>query len=1109
MNIAVRKYFDVFLSFRGEDTRNNFTDHLYAALGRGGINSFKDDEKLERGKTIAPELLRAIEQSRFAIVVFSRNYASSTWCLDELAKINECKTNVMGLRVLPVFHSVEPSDVRKQTGPFGEAFAEHERDFMHNMDRLNKWRNALTQVANLSGRDLKNRRETEVIQEIVTNISKILNREVSISVDNRLIGMDSRVGELLSYLGRGELDGVRTIGIWGMGRIGRTTLAQEVFNRFKDQFEASCFIENVRERSEKHGLVHLQKLLYSFLLESEANIQTVDVGTHILKDRLHRKRVLIILDDADKEDQIKYLAGEGGEQCDWFGRGSRIIVTTRDKKLLTKYGSNVYEVDKLTDQEALWLLCNKAGFKNWPADEYKEISYAIVKHVNGLPLALVVLGSFLSNRTVEEWSDTLDGLRKYPEEDILCRLQLSVNGLRHTERQIFLDIACFFKGEDEYRVRKILKSSYYAASIKVLIEKALVTKGTGAVEGLFLTLPIQQEVILNTDPFSKMDKLRLLKIRNDANMLISIDFSNCQYLTNTPDFSKIPNLERLILKGCKRLSKVHPSIGLLKRLVLLNLKGCESLKKLPRDISLESLEVLILSGCSKLNEFPEIQGNMERLSELHLDETAIVELPTSIKHLTGLSLLNLSGCKNLLRLPSDICSLTSLKSLNLSGFSYGLKAESHRSWRLCFSCCLDFLVRSESMGLQLPNSFLGLSSLRFLDLSHCNLSEQAIPSDLGCLSSLEYLALSGNNFTRIPESIRQLSKLRKLFLDGCSELQSLQNLPPSITYVNARDCNKLKSFSNDQFAILTSTSGFCFMDLEKSDQDKGPKLHEIQMAPKHSLAMLLQYSKDKIYHKERFAYTIARTRIPDWCSTWSIGSSVTVQLPLDLNSNSKWIGLALYVVFVVQKQNSSDSKQNQFSFHFENGEGRLENIINLDIFVHENIDSYGLCYYVPREWFAGQLNKASRIEASVSTKSQELDVKMCGGHLIYDQTVESIILAELDYYDSEGQHRSLASHEATCNCASTNSFFSASTSPTPFSVHKATSTSSFRVRTSTGPPRRICCFWLTNEQLQSCLSFNFVGAIATLFKSFARWLMDNRSESGFGTSRTSLESGGG
>ena len=81
--------YDVFLSFRGEDTRNNFTDHLYAALNQKGIYTFRDDQKLERGKLITPVLLKAIEDSLFAIVVLSKNYASSTWCLDELAKIME------------------------------------------------------------------------------------------------------------------------------------------------------------------------------------------------------------------------------------------------------------------------------------------------------------------------------------------------------------------------------------------------------------------------------------------------------------------------------------------------------------------------------------------------------------------------------------------------------------------------------------------------------------------------------------------------------------------------------------------------------------------------------------------------------------------------------------------------------------------------------------------------------------------------------------------------------------------------------------------------------------------------------------------------------------
>ncbi|XP_030964961.1 putative disease resistance protein At4g11170 [Quercus lobata] len=114
---TVQWKYDVFINFRGEDTRNNFMDHLYNALRVKGINSFRDDEKLERGKPISLELLKAIEESRFSVVILSKDYASSPWCLDELAKIIACKED-MGMIVLPVFHYVEPSDVRKQMGTF-------------------------------------------------------------------------------------------------------------------------------------------------------------------------------------------------------------------------------------------------------------------------------------------------------------------------------------------------------------------------------------------------------------------------------------------------------------------------------------------------------------------------------------------------------------------------------------------------------------------------------------------------------------------------------------------------------------------------------------------------------------------------------------------------------------------------------------------------------------------------------------------------------------------------------------------------------------------------------------------------------------------------------
>ncbi|XP_059668941.1 disease resistance protein Roq1-like [Cornus florida] len=113
-SIPQRKY-DVFLSFRGEDTRKNFVDHLHAAIQQKGIDTFKDDEKIERGKSISTALLTAIKESRFAVIVSSKNYASSSWCLDELVEIIECK-NKIGQIVFPIFYNVDPSKVRKQQG---------------------------------------------------------------------------------------------------------------------------------------------------------------------------------------------------------------------------------------------------------------------------------------------------------------------------------------------------------------------------------------------------------------------------------------------------------------------------------------------------------------------------------------------------------------------------------------------------------------------------------------------------------------------------------------------------------------------------------------------------------------------------------------------------------------------------------------------------------------------------------------------------------------------------------------------------------------------------------------------------------------------------------
>jgi len=146
--------YHVFLSFRGEDTRLGFTDHLYASLVRKSIITFRDDEELARGEVISQNLLRAIEESLSAVVIISKNYANSAWCLDELVKILESK-RLLGQHVFPIFYGVDPSDVRNQRGSFAEAFRKHEEKFTESKEKVQRWRDALREVANLSGWDSK------------------------------------------------------------------------------------------------------------------------------------------------------------------------------------------------------------------------------------------------------------------------------------------------------------------------------------------------------------------------------------------------------------------------------------------------------------------------------------------------------------------------------------------------------------------------------------------------------------------------------------------------------------------------------------------------------------------------------------------------------------------------------------------------------------------------------------------------------------------------------------------------------------------------------------------------------------------------------------------
>ncbi|XP_030935991.1 TMV resistance protein N-like [Quercus lobata] len=1033
---------DVFLSFYGKDTRKNFTDHLYVALKHKGINVFRDEEKLEDGTFITQELMKAIEESKYAIIVLSKNYALSKWCLNELVKILNCNKE-KGLKVIVVFYHVEPSDVRNHRGTFEEAFLKHKGNPKVSINDIERWKDALNEVGYMKGRTVFDRYESKVVQEITEKIFNELNSELPIDFKD-LVGIESRVDQIMNLLFGTELDDVCFIGIWGMAGIGKTTLAYVVYDRIQGEFDGSSFICNVREMAKKHDLVYLQQqLLSETLMERQVNIRNIHMGIQVIRRASLNKKLLIIIDDVDEYEQLQALAGCRG----WFGPGSRIIITSRDKQLLKRHEVDIYTAKGLNNDEALELFSWKAFKKPYPEENYLELSNDFVKYAKGLPLALEVLGSSLFGRSIDAWKSSRDKLKANPKRKILDTLKIGFDGLEDMHKNLFLDIACFFKGEDKNLLADILTDYDYYMGIETLWDRSLISifggkllihdlleemgweivcceskelgrrsrlffcedvlhvlkneTGTELVEGLKLSLPPHEREQLSAETFSMMRKLRLLIIHNvnlpqGQNYLSNelrllqwtgyplkslpesfqpkklvelimhhscieqlpegfcnlpelklIDLSDSQYLIATPNFIGFLKLERLIFQGCIRLCELHPSVGALKHLTLLNLKECKSLNSLPSEINLESLEIFILSGCSRLKKFSEIGTNMTCLSELYLDGAAIEELPVSIEHLTGLTLLSLQDCNNFGSFPN--VKLPSLRTLNLTGCK-GQPSKSSHSHRLSLIRPTNTLETDYFSPTLYPNQepihFLlprlsGLGFIVRLNLSDCNLSDGALPDDLSCLVSLQYLVLNKNKFTRLPDSISQIFKLTFLELNDCSRLQSLPILPSRSVFVYAKGCTSLETYSSEYIPWNTER-GFCFFNcFDKS------AFSYIFSSYSYGATLWNQFV-EKIGSNltTNCLYKSTRSQIPEGFSNKSTGSSVTIPLPCLGGSP-----------LVFDFQQIFPSISSSFEFHA----------------------------FLSAEDLREHLEGCSHVSASIESDHLDIEIQMFGARILYEQ----------------------------------------------------------------------------------------------------------------------------
>ncbi|KAK4259272.1 hypothetical protein QN277_005620 [Acacia crassicarpa] len=424
--------YDIFLSFRGEDTRNTFSSYLYEELCRANIHTFMD-HKLHKGDNILPILLKTIKESEISLIIFSKDYASSTWCLDELVHIMKCKDQY-GRTVIPIFYNVNPSNVRKQNGSFGDGFAKLKQRFKHSQERVQEWKNALRRSTNLSGWNSKKiRPEPKLIKMIVEDILRKLDNNSSFHLEG-LIGIDYHIKKI-----EGLLSEARIVGIWGMGGIGKTTLARAVFDKLKAQFEAFYFAKDVRQQLERNGLDELQENCLKELLKDE-NINKYNLRSTFVKKRLCHKKILLVLDDVDNVIAIEDLI----KACSWFGKGSRIIIISRDMQMLKNTSASItYHVPPLDPHQAFDLFSLKAFKQNEPSKRYLELSKWVVHYCEGNPLALIVMGCFLQGRGKEEWESAVKKLNQTLHKNIFNVLKLSFDGLDDTQKNVFLDLAFF------------------------------------------------------------------------------------------------------------------------------------------------------------------------------------------------------------------------------------------------------------------------------------------------------------------------------------------------------------------------------------------------------------------------------------------------------------------------------------------------------------------------------------------------------------------------------------------------------------------------------------------------------------------------------------------
>ncbi|GLJ33626.1 hypothetical protein SUGI_0675960 [Cryptomeria japonica] len=790
------RLYDVFINHRGPDVKNTLALELYKSLEKLRIVAFLDSEEKELGNSFTSTIETAIRSAPVHIAIFSKRYAESPWCLAELVLMLQTKA-----KIIPLFYGVKPSDLRfVEKGEYARAFVEYEKKKRYT-EKLSEWKEALQSVSFIAGEELN--RDCE---KIVSTVQREVQRMRCLHVAKYPVGLSKLVEhfeehcidklvqdfESLCKMNKQREGKAKIVGIFGMGGVGKTTLCKELFNRKRLDYSRSCFLFDVREASVKKDLPSLQLKLLRELFDEKDNqsFASIEDGTSCLSNCFARSSnlsFLIVLDDIDHQEQLDaFLISDELNNC----RNSLVIVTTRDVGVLINAGITVgYNLKGMDANDAKELFCFHAFSQSYPSSGYEELVDSFVHVCGGLPLSLQVLGRHVHGQDQKFWELELKKATKTLPQDIHKRLRISIETLDNEEKQIFMDVACFFIGELKKDAIRVWEGSGWSAQHalrklknKCLVEEIEDQKFRGSREENFELRMHDHLRDLGREMADELSHPRRLWRSQHLQSLISKGFENIltQAKVRCLHSFRDPSTDFFIkyfLGESDNMAETSTALLWLE----MSLSG-NTVTKIPPWIPFQNLQSLSITGGSLERLWQNNEQAPIALKELRI--SSISELKElSLGLLSCLEKFTIDKCWHLKSM-TGITDLTKLVELNIS------KCEELEQLSLVRHSCLEKIRIFNSLNLQ-SVTVSHLQKLIELNISGCEKIEELILVQLNCL---EKIKISDCSDLKSVEGISNLRKLVKLQIEKCPKLEEISFVQLSfLQNITISNCQMLKS----------------------------------------------------------------------------------------------------------------------------------------------------------------------------------------------------------------------------------------------------------------------------------------------------------------------------